>query len=128
DRLDGGSPVTGASYYLFQGSTEVPSDVVTDDPLDGGHTVIDGLLPGTYRLEVRRYNTPGIPSTGQAAFPSIVTVVIGTSIEGTTSRVVVRSALPPLAPTVSGDIVAQNQLGHRVVLPPVPPDAAWDYD
>jgi hypothetical protein len=127
DQLTGGTPVEGASYFLFHGGTAVPASVTTDDALLAGHTVIDGLLPGTYRLEVRRYATPGDTSTDQVAFPAITTVVIGSSTAATTSSVVVRAPLPPLAPTVTGAIVAENQLGDPVVLPPPPTDDSWEY-
>src|SRR5690606_6089069 len=97
----GGMPVDGASYYLYRQSSGVvvPADVTDDDPLVDGAAVIDGLLPGQYRLEVRRYATPGDPASGQVAFPTIVIVTVDPSIEGATSRVVVRAPLPSLAPT-----------------------------
>jgi hypothetical protein len=127
DQLTGGSTVEGASYFLFYGGSQVPTAIVSDDALLAGHVVIDDLLPGTYRLEVRRYATPGDTSTDQVAFPAITTVVIGSSTADTTASVAVRAPLPPLAPTVTGAIVAENQLGDPVVLPPPPADDSWEY-
>lgn len=113
-----GAPVLGATYQLYFESSPTPLAALADDDLAGdGHALIDDLLPGTYRLEVRKYDVAGDATTDQVAFPSILTIVIGRSTSTYTSSATVIAPLPPVAPTISGQIAAVNSLGDPVPLP-----------
>lgn len=127
----GGVPVVGAEYFLFFESDPDPvlDGPVSDVVLGDGRVLVDGLLPGTYKLEIRRFATPGDPSSAQVAFPAITSIVIGNSVAGSPpARTTVRAPLPSLWPSATGQIQAINQYGSPGRHVPLPvPDGSWDY-
>jgi hypothetical protein len=101
-----GTPVVGA-VYTIAASTGSCVGVTGSPPgttIDPAGTTITGLAPGTYCLAVNKF-AGSVPD----AFPAIVQVQIPRQVAGAPAATVV-APLPPLRPTVTGSLVAVNQL------------------
>ena len=138
--LAGGTAVDGAEYELTPGICVNPITAGEPNGTIGGgpaanNTVVAGLTPGAYCLEVRKYTTvfdPDNPAASrvEAAFPAIATITVGRSTTslpiaplGLTTHApigattTVRTPLPAIRPSVTGTVRAENRNGAPVPLP-----------
>lgn len=105
--LASGVDVVGAVYDIapMVGTCVGVTGAPPGTAIDPGGTTITGLAPGTYCLAVNKF-LAGVPD----AFPAIVAVQIPRGTAASPSASTVVAPLPPLRPTVTGVLVAQNTL------------------
>lgn len=111
-----GECVDGATYEvtpLTSAGAPIGAGTMTGTTADGWAAV--ELHPNTaYQVVIRE-----LVGAEQRAFPVIVTVTVGWSTDGQTSTAVVRAPLVPIAPRVTGTLVATGGRGAA----PLPTDA-----
>jgi hypothetical protein len=79
-----------------------------------GRLVVDDLLPGTYRITIRR-----LAAGEDEFFPVIVTVVVPEGADDAARTRVVRAPLPRIGGWLAGTVSAENLEGNLVPLPVV---------
>ncbi len=109
---NGTSPLAGAKVIVTRSLYPLPAPADTNSD---GITSLSGLYPGTYRIEIRKYN-PLIPAQDER-FPVIVSVLVPRGTLATPGAVTVKGALLELGGSITGTIQAINLDGEAMPMP-----------
>jgi hypothetical protein len=109
ESLASGSAVPGALVTLTKNGAFVASGTTGND----GIALINGLVPDTYRIEIRKKNAAG----DDANFPVILTGTVPFGADPAARTLDVAAAMPPIGGAINGSVRAVNAEGDLVPLP-----------